>query len=370
MVDLRTQYLRIKDEIDEGLQEVIDSCKFIRGPKVKAFEQHLAEYQGCAHVIGCGNGTDALQIALMALDAQPGDEVIVPAHTYIATAEVINLLGLKPVLADVSPDTFNILPEEIRARITEKTRAIIPVHLYGQSADMESITAISEEYAIPVIEDNAQAIGADYTFSDGTKSKTGTMGAIGTTSFYPSKNLGCYGDGGAMFTNDDQLGEKLRMIANHGQRKTYYHELTGVNSRLDSIQAAILDIKLKHLDAYNEARQRAAAHYDQAFEGNTSITAPVRDPKSTHVYHQYTLKVPIGSRDDLKSYLADKGIPSMIYYPVPMYGQKAFKHLGIDPAEYPVTEDLSRRVLSLPIHSEMEEEVIGYITHHVKAFYA
>ncbi|MCP4123757.1 MAG: DegT/DnrJ/EryC1/StrS family aminotransferase [Bacteroidetes bacterium] len=369
MVDLGTQYQRIKSEVDLGIQEVIDSCQFIKGEKVRSFEKNMVEYLNCLDVVGCGNGTDALQISLMALGTEPGDEIILPAHTYMATAEVVALLRLTPVLADVDPHTFNIDPEEIRKKITNKTKVIMPVHLYGQSANMESILAIANEHGLKIIEDNAQAIGGDYTFSDGRKMKTGTMGDIGTTSFYPSKNLGCYGDGGAIFTNDASLAERIRMIANHGQKKTYYHDLVGVNSRLDAIQAAVLDVKLRHLDTYNENRRAAADYYDSAFADAPELETPFKDGSSTHVFHQYTLKVPMGTRDDLKAFLKEKGIPSMIYYPLPMYRQKAFSYLNLDPADYPVTEDLYQRVISLPIHSEIGEEELGYVSAIVKEYY-
>jgi len=369
MVNLRSQYEKIKPEIDRGIQEVIDSCQFVKGAKVREFERNMKEYLGCRDVIGCANGTDALQIALMALGTEPGDEIILPAHTYMATAEVVALLRLTPVLAEVDPNTFNISPDEIRKKITNKTKVIMPVHLYGQSADMESILAIAEEHGLKVIEDNAQAIGGDYTFSDGRKMKTGTMGDIGTTSFYPSKNLGCYGDGGAIFTNNDELAERIRMIANHGQKKTYYHDMVGVNSRLDTIQAVVLDAKLRHLDTYNENRSTAADFYDAAFANTPELETPFRDGSSTHVFHQYTLKVPMGTRDSLKAFLKEKGIPSMIYYPLPMYRQKAFAFLNMDPLDYPMTEDLYQRVISLPIHSEIREEELEYISEAVKAFY-
>ena len=365
MVDLGKQYNQIKDELDQAVIECIRSGMYINGPAVKTFQRALEAYLGVKHVIPCGNGTDALQLALMALDLQAGDEVIVPSFTYVATAEVIGLLKLKPVMVDVDPDTFNITADKIRAAITPQTKAIVPVHLFGQSADMEPIMDIAKEYNLKVIEDNAQAIGADYTFKNGKKQKAGTIGHIGCTSFYPSKNLGCYGDGGAIFTNDDQLAERLRMIANHGQNKKYYHQIIGVNSRLDSIQACILDIKLKRLDQYCAARQQAARFYDQAFEGQSEIVTPVRQHNSTHVFHQYTLKIANGKRDQLKQYLSDRGIPSMVYYPVPLYKQEAFSSFVEDNMELKITELLCETVISLPIHSEMEEATLQYIAQEV-----
>ena len=369
MVDLKSQYLKIKEEIDKGIQEVIDSCAFINGPKVKEFQQSLEAYLGVNHVIPCGNGTDALQIALMAVDLAPGDEVIVPAHTYVATAEVIALLQLKPVMVDVDPDTFNLTGEIFAKAITPNTKAVVPVHLYGQAAEMEKIIKIAEKHRIYVVEDNAQAIGADYTFSDCTVKKTGTIGHIGCNSFYPSKNLGAYGDGGAICTNDPELGEKIKMIANHGQTERYVHGLIGCNSRLDSIQAVILNAKLKHLDAYCNARRAVADHYDAAFAGIADLEIPVRAPYSTHVFHQYTLKVKDGNRDALKAYLQEKGIPSMIYYPIPLHKQKGYNHYAPD-LSLPVTEQLSEEVISLPIHTEMDQEQLEYITKEVIKFFA
>jgi dTDP-4-amino-4,6-dideoxygalactose transaminase len=369
MVDVRSQYLKIKDEIDSGIQEVIDSCAFINGPKVKAFQHSLEEYLGVNHVIPCANGTDALQIALMALDLQPGDEVIVPAFTYVATAEVIGLLQLKPIMVDVDPDTFNLTADIFAKAITPKTKAVVPVHLYGQSAEMEGIMKIAKEHNIYVVEDNAQAIGADYIFSTGEKKKTGTIGHIGCTSFYPSKNLGAYGDGGAIFTNDEVLGLKIKKIANHGQEKKYVHGLIGCNSRLDSIQAVILDVKLKHLDHYCEARRNVANAYDNAFANVAEIATPVRASFSTHVFHQYTLKIKNGKRDELQKYLQEKGVPSMIYYPIPLYNQKAFSRFVPDDMQLATTELLCEEVISLPIHTEMDKEQLNYITVHVKSFF-
>jgi dTDP-4-amino-4,6-dideoxygalactose transaminase len=369
MVDLKSQYLKLKDEIDTSLMEVVESCAFINGPKVQSFKKSMQDYLDAKYVIPCGNGTDALQIAMMALDLQHGDEVIVPAFTYVATAEVIALLGFKPIMVDVDPDTFNITPEIVEAAITPRTKAIAPVHLFGQSCDMEPIMKIAEKHNLWVIEDNAQAIGADYTYRDGRQAKTGVLGHIGCTSFYPSKNLGAYGDGGALYTNNDELGPKLQMIANHGQSRRYYHDLVGVNSRLDSFQAAVLDIKLKHLDEYADGRRQAANYYDQAFAGmEDQLVTPARSDFSTHVFHQYTLKVKTGKRDQLAEYLKEKGIPSMIYYPVPLYEQEAFsKFTEVD--FLPVTDQLCKEVISLPMHSELSQEVLEYVTEGVKSFF-
>jgi dTDP-4-amino-4,6-dideoxygalactose transaminase len=368
MVDLKRQYHQLKHEIDAAIQEVLDTNAYINGPAVKRFQTSLETYLGAASVIPCANGTDALQIAMMALELQPGDEVIVPAFTYVATAEVIALLQLKPVMVDVDPHTFNITAAIVEAAITPKTKAIVPVHLFGQSCDMEPILHLASEHNLWVIEDNAQAIGADYTFSDGRKQKTGTLGQIGCTSFYPSKNLGAYGDGGAISTNNEDLASKLRMVSNHGQIRRYYHDVVGVNSRLDAIQAAILDIKLKHLDAYAEARQKAADFYDQAFANLSSVVTPARQHNSTHVFHQYTLLVKGGRRDALQAYLADKGIPTMVYYPVPLYAQAAFKPFT-DISFLPVTENLCREVISLPMHTELEEDTLSYMTEEVQKFF-
>ena len=370
MVDLKTQYQKLKTEIDAAVLGVLDSCAYINGPTVKSFKANLESYLGASHVIPCANGTDALQIALMAVGLKPGDEVIVPAFTYVATAEVIALLNLKPVMVDVDPDTFNVTADIIKAAITPKTKAIVPVNLFGQSCDMEPIMQLANEHNLWVIEDNAQAIGADYTFSDGHTQKTGTIGHIGCTSFYPSKNLGAYGDGGAIYTNDEALGQQLQIIANHGQVKRYYHDMVGVNSRLDSIQAAILDIKLKHLDDYADARGKAADYYDAAFKDIEELDTPIRDPKSTHVFHQYTLKVAGNRRDELQNHLKEAGIPSMIYYPVPLYKQKAYNQVSGDAIEsLPVTESLCQTVISLPMHSELEEPMLEYITKEVKSFF-
>lgn len=371
MVDLKAQYQVIKKEVDAAVLACIESAAFINGPQVRSFKEHLEQYLNVNTVIPCANGTDALQIALMGLGLQPGDEVIVPTFTYVATAEVIGLLQLTPVMVDVDPDTFNVTAELIRPAIGPKTKAIVPVHLFGQSADMEAILDLAKEHHLYVIEDNAQAIGADYTFSDGRICKTGTLGHIGCTSFYPSKNLGAYGDGGALFTQDSVLGEQLKVIASHGQRKRYYHDCIGVNSRLDSIQAAILDIKLAKLDAYAQARQKVAAYYDKALGGIENLQIPVRQHNSTHVFHQYTLKVPANKRDALKEYLQEKGIPSMIYYPVPLNEQEAFKGItkSAEPT-FPTTEQLCQTVLSLPIHTEMDEEQLHYICQAIVDFFS
>jgi UDP-2-acetamido-2-deoxy-ribo-hexuluronate aminotransferase len=356
MVDTKTQYLKIKQEVDEAVINVLESSMFIGGKVVNDFGDHLAAYNGSKHVIPCANGTDALQIAMMALDLQPGDEIITPSFTYIATVEAAALLHLKPVFVEVDKQTFCIDPEALEKAITPKTKAIVPVHLYGHAAEMEKIMAIAEKHGLFVIEDNAQAIGSDYTFSNGSVKKTGSIGHIGCTSFYPSKNLGAYGDGGAIFTDDDSLAVKLKMIASHGQSKRYYHDVVGCNSRLDAIQAAILDIKLKHLDEYTAARQQAADHYDNAFKNIPAITIPFRASYCSHVFHQYTLCLNNVSRDGLNSYLAQNGVPSMIYYPVPCHKQKMFDAFGGSGYHLPVTDWLCERVISLPIHTELEKE--------------
>lgn len=373
MVDLKGQYLKIKEEVDAGIQNVIDNTAFINGPIVKDFAQHLSEYMGGCRVITCANGTDALQIALMALELKPGDEVIVPAFTYVASAEVIGLLGLTPVMVDVDYDTFNVTVDNIKKALSPKTKAIIPVHLFGQSCDMEPILAFAKEHNLYVIEDNAQAIGAEYTFSDGHKAKTGTMGTIGCTSFFPSKNLGCYGDGGAIFTNDDALAERIHMIANHGQRVKYHHAVIGCNSRLDSIQAAVLDVKLRHLDEYCKARYEAASYYTKqlkAFDPEEKFfIIPKELPNSTHVYHQYTLKIKNGKRDELKNFLAEQGVPSMIYYPLPLQEQEAFKPITRPGEALDKSRECAYSVLSLPIHTEMTKEVQDVVLNSIKAFY-
>ncbi|WP_313003681.1 DegT/DnrJ/EryC1/StrS family aminotransferase [Chryseobacterium gleum] len=369
MVDLKGQYQKIKEDIDVGIQECIDSTAFINGPAVKEFQHDFEIYLGVNHVIPCANGTDALQIAMMALNLQPGDEIICPAFTYVATAEVIGLLGLKPVMVDVNADTFDIQLEGLEKYLTPNTKAIVPVHLYGQSADMEQILKFAEKHNLFVIEDNAQAIGSDYTFSDGTVRKTGTIGHIGCTSFFPSKNLGCYGDGGALMTNDDELASKIRMIANHGQEKKYYHKVLGCNSRLDTIQAAILKVKLKHLDEYSAARNRMADYYDKNLKGIAEIQIPGRAGNSTHVFHQYTLRVKNGKRDGLQKYLAEKNIPSMIYYPLPLYKQEAFLQYVEDGFSLPVTEQLCKEVISLPVHTEFDQEVLDIIIEEIKNYF-
>ena len=373
MVDTKTQYQKIKSEVDNAVIRVMESSAFINGKAVHDFAAHLSDYLGIKHVIPCANGTDALQIAMMALDLQPGDEVITPSFTYIATTEVIALLRLTPVFVEVDPKTFCMDPSELKKVITSKTKAIVPVHLYGQAAAMEDIMNIARSHNLYVIEDNAQAIGCDYTFSDGKKKKTGTIGHIGATSFYPSKNLGAFGDGGAIFTSDDDLAGKLKMIANHGQSRRYYHDVVGCNSRLDSVQAAILDIKLKHLDEYNAARRKAAAFYDKAFANHPKIQTPSRAPYSGHVFHQYTLLIEDGNnsaqlRFGLNEYLAGHSIPSMIYYPVPGHRQKMFAHFNVNFVAMPVTDWLTERVISLPIHTELDEEQLQFITSKVLEF--
>jgi UDP-2-acetamido-2-deoxy-ribo-hexuluronate aminotransferase len=373
MVDLKQQYLNIKDEVDAAIADVLDSSIFIGGQQVNDFSKNLAEYLGVKHVIPCANGTDALQIAMMALDLQPGDEVITPSFTYVATTEVIALLKLKPVFVEVDTQTFCVDPEAIRKAITPKTKAIVPVHLYGHSANMEEIMAIANEHNLFVIEDNAQAIGGDYTFTDGTTQKTGSIGTIGCTSFFPSKNLGCYGDGGAMFTNDDALAEKLKMIANHGQKTRYYHDMVGCNSRLDALQAAILNIKLPLLDSYIDARRKAADFYDKAFAGNKKISTPFRAGYCKHVFHQYTLILDNvdnaeSFRDELVVFLAENNIPSMIYYPVPAHRQKMFATFGGADYNLEKTDWLTHRVISLPIHTELDEEQQSWITQKVLEF--
>lgn len=365
MVDTRSQYLKIKPEVDAAVLSVMESAMFIGGKVVNEFGENLARYHGSKHCIPCANGTDALQIAMMALGLQPGDEVITPSFTYIATVEVAALLNIKPIFIEVDAKTFCMDTEVIEKAITPKTKAIVPVHLYGHAADMEKIMAIAAKHNLFVIEDNAQAIGCDYTFSDGSIKKTGSIGHIGCTSFYPSKNLGAFGDGGAMFTDDDTLAEKLRMIASHGQSKRYYHDVVGCNSRLDAMQAAILNIKLKHLDEYIAARRKAADFYDKAFAGNKSITVPFRDANNKHVFHQYTLILNGVDRDALNAYLAEQGVPSMIYYPVPAHRQKMFDAFGGSDYKLETTDWLTERVISLPIHTELDEEQQGFIVSKV-----
>lgn len=367
MVDLQSQYYKIKADVDNAVQNVMDSAAFINGPEVKSFQKELEDYLDVKNVIPCANGTDALQIALMALGLQEGDEIITADFTFAATVEVIHLLKLKAVLVDVDYDTFTISPQKIREAITDKTKAIIPVHLFGQCANMEEILAIAKEYNLFVVEDNAQAIGAEYRFSDGSVKKSGTMGTIGTTSFFPSKNLGCYGDGGAIFTNDDQLAHKIRGIVNHGMYERYYHDEVGVNSRLDSIQAAILRKKLPLLDSYNESRNYAADYYDEAFAGNPNISIPKRYEKSTHVFHQYTLRILNGKRNELQQFLEEKGIPAMIYYPVALRNQKAYFQES-DAKDFVNTDRLLNEVISLPMHTELDDEQLKYISDAVLEF--
>lgn len=369
MVDLRTQYERIKDEIDIGIQEVIENTAFINGPQVKLFAAELADYTRAKYVITCGNGTDALQIAMMALGFKSGDEVIVPAFTYVATVEVIVLLGLKPVFVDVTKDAYDIDVSQLDSIVTTKTVGIVPVHLYGQCSNMEAILSFARTHGLKVIEDTAQALGATYSFSDGSQCQAGTMGDIGTTSFFPSKNLGCFGDGGAMFTQDDVLAEKLQMIANHGQKKKYYHESIGVNSRLDTLQAAILRVKLKYLNQYFAARNEVADLYDQAFRGHPGVMIPKRTENSTHAFHQYTVQVENGRRDELKFFLQEKGIPTMVYYPRPLHLQNAYQYLDYKRGDFPVAEELCLKVLSLPIHTEMKAEDQSYIIESVRDFF-
>jgi dTDP-4-amino-4,6-dideoxygalactose transaminase len=368
MVDLKRQYNKIKPQVDAAMAEVLDSAAYINGAPVQKFTSALQDYLGVKHVIPCANGTDALQIAIMALDLQPGDEVITPSFTFIATAEVIALLQLKPVFVDVDPKTFCLDPVAVEKAITPKTKAIVPVHLYGHSADMEPIMEISRKYNIPVIEDNAQAIGGTYTFADGTVKKTGAIGQIGCTSFFPSKNLGCYGDGGALFTNDDELAAKIRMIANHGQSARYYHDVVGINSRLDTLQAVVLNIKLPLLDEYIKARRAVADAYDAAFANHPQITVPFRAANSYHVYHQYTLQIEGADRLELQKYLAEQQVPAMIYYPVPAHKQKMFANFGGADFNLPITDSLTSKVISLPIHTEMDTDQLNHIIHSVLSF--
>ena len=370
MVDLKNQYLKIKPAIDGAIQTCIDHGVFIKGPEVGRLEAQLASFLGADSVISCANGTDALQIAMMVLDLKPSDEVIVPAFTYVATAEVIGLLGLVPVMIDVDSSTFNVNRALVEAAITDKTKLIVPVHLFGQCADMEGIMAVAKAHQIAVVEDAAQAIGANYIFKDQTQAKAGTIGNLGTTSFFPSKNLGCFGDGGAIYTQNSTLGQKAKMIASHGQAKKYIHEVIGVNSRLDTIQAAILIEKLKYIDDYTQARQRVADYYDSALGNISGIEIPFRSPYSTHVFHQYTLKVPVAVRDDLKEYLQEQGIPSMIYYPIPLNKQRAYQDLGRVVGDLSVTKDLCQRVLSLPMHTELTEEQLAYICSTIRTYFS
>ena len=368
MVDLLGQYEQIQEEVDKAVIDVIRSTAFIKGPDVKLLEKELAAYLNVGHVIACGNGTDALQIALMAGGLQPGDEVITPSFTFIATVEVISLLGLTPIMVDVEPDTFNIDPKAIEAAITDKTKAIIPVHLYGQCANMNVIMDLAAKHQLIVVEDSAQAISANYNLANGTKKKAGTIGNMGCTSFFPSKNLGCYGDGGAIFTDDEELAKKARIIANHGMKVKYHHEVIGVNSRLDTMQAAILRIKLRKLDEYKNARNKAAAYYDNAFANCDQLTTPFRNPESDHAFHQYTLLTNGIDRDELKEYLSSKDIPAMVYYPVPLHKQEAFRTSNYIEPDLPITDDLCTRVISLPIHTEMQEDQLEYITQTILSF--
>lgn len=378
MVDLKGQYEGIKKQINTSIQEVIETTSFINGPKVKAFQNNLESYLGVKHVIPCANGTDALQIAMMALGLKPGDEVITADFTFAATVEVIALLGLTPVLVDVDPDDFNIDIEAIKKAITPKTKAIVPVHLFGQCAKMEDILDLANKHNLFVIEDNAQGIGANYTFANGQKSKTGTLGHVSSTSFFPSKNLGCYGDGGAIFTNDDDLAHVIRGIVNHGMYERYHHDVVGVNSRLDSIQAAVLDAKLPHLDNYNKARQNAARQYNAAFENHPNIITPKMGNKcktlcnscDCHVFHQYTLKIKNADRDALVAHLNSKGIPCGVYYPIPLHLQKAYQNDRYNEADFPVTNQLTKEVISLPMHTELDEEQIAFISKTVLEFFS
>ena len=369
MVDLRAQYEKLKPEIDEAVSKVINSATFIKGREVLQFEDELREYLGARHVVSCANGTDALQIAMMALDLKPGDEVITTDFTFISTVEVVAFMGLKLVLVDPYDETYNISVEAIRNAITPKTKAIVPVHLFGQCANMEEIINIANENNLYVIEDAAQATGAEYRFSNGTINRAGTMGRIGTTSFFPSKNLGCYGDGGAIITWDHYLANQMRSIANHGMKVKYYHDDIGINSRLDTIQAAILSVKLRHLDNFNNARARVASYYDEALQSCRSVELPGRSSFSSHIFHQYTIRVKNGKRNELKEFLNANNVPSMIYYPVPMHLQKAYKYLGYKEGDLPVTEALSKEVLSLPICPELDDQQLSYITSCILNFF-
>ena len=369
MVDLKTQYAKIRSEIDNSIKSVLDSTAFIKGPEVKKLEEELQNYLVVKHVISCANGTDALQIAMMALGLKPGDEVITTNFTFIATVEVVALLGLKLVIVDPDPGSFNISVEAIRKAVTPRTKAIVPVHLFGQCADMESIMELAHQNNLFVVEDAAQATGADFIFTNRTRKKAGTIGNIGTTSFFPSKNLGCYGDGGALYTNDDNLAAKLRSISNHGMKIKYHHDDIGVNSRLDTLQAAILGVKLKYLDKYNLARRSVAEQYDEAFRECPEITVPERVNYSTHIFHQYTIKIKNEKRDELKRFLEEKKIPSMVYYPAPLHIQAAYRYLGYKESDFPVTTALCKEVLSLPMHPDIDQEQVDHITHSVLKFF-
>jgi UDP-2-acetamido-2-deoxy-ribo-hexuluronate aminotransferase len=365
MVDLKSQYHKIKEEVLKSIEKVIESSAFIQGSEVKLLEKNLAEFSGAGHCISCANGTDALQIAMMALELKEGDEIIVPTFTYIATAEAAALLNIKLVLCDVDPDTFNLDVQKIESLITKKTKAIVPVHLFGQCADMKELMTIARKYNLSIIEDAAQSIGAEYSFDTAISKVAGTIGHIGTTSFFPSKNLGCYGDGGAILTNDEALAAKIRMVANHGQGKKYYHDSIGINSRLDTMQAAILNVKIKHLKEYIKARQKAAGFYDEHLGNLDGIRIPVRNQRSTHVFHQYSLLINGKDRNDFKTYLEKEGIPSMIYYPLPVHFQKAYSYLGYKEGDFPVSEDLCKKIIALPMHTELEEDQLIYITEKI-----
>ncbi len=369
MADLRTQYERLSSEINSAIMSVLESTAFIKGPEVGLFEEELRDYMAVKHVVSCANGTDALYLSMVALGLKPGDEVITTNFTFIATVEVVALLGLKPVLVDPGPDTFNISPENVRKAITPRTRAVVPVHLFGQCSDMEGLTALAREYNLFIIEDAAQATGTDYLYSDGRSARAGTIGDIGTTSFFPSKNLGCYGDGGAVYTNNEEYARKIRSIANHGMKVRYHYDDIGINSRLDTLQAAILRIKLKYLSQFNRARQQVADYYDKALDGCKSVITPVRSEYSSHIFHQYTLKVKDGHRDNLRKYLASAGIPSMVYYPEPLHMQEAYRYLGYSENAFPVTTELCSEVLSLPVHTEMDQEQLEYITQKVLEYF-
>jgi len=368
MVDLHSQYLRIKPEVDQAIQSVLNSTAFIQGPQVREFEQSFSSFHKGTHVISCANGTDALQIAMMALGFRPGDEVILPVFTYVATAEVMALLGLKPVFVDVEEKTFNIDVQHVENKITPKTVAIVPVHLFGQCAPMEQLLAIAKKHNLYLIEDFAQAINSEYIFGNGTSDQAGTMGSIGCTSFFPSKNLGCYGDGGAILTKDKVLADTIRMIANHGQRIKYHHDVIGVNSRLDTLQAAILNVKLNHLNAYETKRKAVADFYDRALAGTSFLDIPFRAPYSTHVFHQYTLTLKAIDRDHFKKYLEFNAIPSMVYYPLPLHFQKAFAIPSFGAGSFPVSEELAKKVISLPIHTEMSDEQLSYICEIIRKY--
>jgi dTDP-4-amino-4,6-dideoxygalactose transaminase len=369
MVDLKSQYDKIKSEVDASMQEVIDQSAFINGPQVRLFSEELGKYLGVESVITCGNGTDGLQIAMMALDFKPGDEVIVPAFTYIAAVEVIAVLGLVPILVDVNPHTFLIDINKIEEKISHKTVAIIPVHLFGQCADMENLLRLADKHGLKIIEDAAQSIGAEYTFSDGKVAQSGTMGNIGVTSFFPSKNLGCFGDGGAMLTNNPELAEKMRMIASHGQKRKYIHDTIGVNSRLDTLQAAVLRVKLKYLNRYIEARNEVAEKYDAAFKNHHNLQIPMRMNQSSHVFHQYSLILKNIERESFSKYLAERGVPTMVYYPLPVHFQEAYRFLGYKKGDFPVAEVLCQEVISLPMHTEMEEEQQSYVIESINSFF-